>query len=193
MKVLMINGSRRQDGCTYTALSRIGEELATHGIESEIVHVGIKSVNGEVNDIVKEVAEKAKTADGFIVGSPVYYASPSGEIITFLDRLFGVAGADLRYKPAAAVASARRGGTTATIDVLYKYFSYNQMPIVSSNYWAMVHGNTPEEVVKDEEGMQMLRVLGKNFAWLLECIEAGRSAGINAPDPEDKIKTNFIR
>ncbi|MGN0317680.1 MAG: flavodoxin family protein [Lachnospira sp.] len=193
MKVLMINGSRRQDGCTYTALSRIGEELATHGIESEIVHVGIKSVNGEVNDIVKEVAEKAKTADGFIVGSPVYYASPSGEIITFLDRLFGVAGADLRYKPAAAVASARRGGTTATIDVLYKYFSFNQMPIVSSNYWAMVHGNTPEEVVKDEEGMQMLRVLGKNFAWLLECIEAGRSAGINAPDPEDKIKTNFIR
>lgn len=193
MKVLMINGSRRENGCTFTALTKIAEELAATGIDSEIVHVGIRAANGEVNDLVNEVAEKAKTADGLIVGSPVYYASPSGEVLTFLDRLFGVAGPDLRYKPAAAVASARRGGTTATLDVIHKYFSFNQMPIVSSNYWAMVHGNTPEEVVLDEEGMQMLRIMGKNFAWLLKCIEAGRSAGISAPEAEDKIKTNFIR
>ena len=128
-----------------------------------------------------------------IVGSPVYYASASGEIMMFLDRFFGAFGADMRYKPGSAVASARRGGTTSTIDDLNKYFQINQMPVVSSNYWNIVHGNTPEEVVKDEEGMQTMRLLGKNMAWLVKSIDAAKKQGIDLPCGEDKIKTNFIR
>ena len=123
---------------------------------------------------VKAAAAKLKDSDALVVGSPVYWASPSGQIIEFMDRLASVAGKDMLYKPAAAVASARRAGTTATLDVLTKYFSYHQMPVVSSCYWNMVHGNTPEEVMKDEEGVQIMRVLGKNMAWLLKCIEAGK-------------------
>ena len=142
---------------------------------------------------VKAVAEKVKEADGLVVGSPVYWASPSGEIISFMDRLAGMAGSALIHKPAAAVASARRAGTTATLDVLNKYFSYHQMPIVSSNYWNVVHGNTPDEVKQDAEGMQIMRVLGRNMAWLLKCIEAGKTAGITAPETEAKVMTNFIR
>ena len=115
------------------------------------------------------------------------------EIISFMDKLAGVAGSALIHKPAAAVASARRAGTTATLDVLNKYFAYHQMPIVSSNYWNVVHGNTPDEVKQDAEGMQIMRVLGRNMAWLLKCIEAGKTAGITAPETEAKVMTNFIR
>lgn len=193
MKVVMINGSRREKGCTYTALKEIAKVLEAEGMESQIFHVGVKAVNGEMNDIVKEVAEAVKSADGFIVGSPVYYASPTGEVLAFLDRLFGVAEADLRFKPAAAITSARRAGTTATIDVLNKYFLYDQMPIVSSRYWNMVHGSNPEDVMKDEEGLQIMRTIGTNMAWMLKSIEAGKKAGVKQPEAEDKVFTNFIR
>ena len=144
MKVLLINGSRRDNGCTYTALCEIAKELTAGGVEWEIMNVGSRVNKGEVNDAVNEAVEALKTTDAIIVGSPVYYASPSGEILMFLDRLFGKAEAELRFMPAATIASARRGGTTATLDVLNKYFMYNQMPLVASRYWNMVHGSAPE-------------------------------------------------
>lgn len=187
MKVLLLNGSRREKGCTFTALTEIADTLNKNGVDTEIIHAVPDT------DVIKSVAEKLKTADGLVVGSPVYWASPSGEIISFMDRLSSLAGKDLLHKPAAAIASARRAGTTATIDVLFKYFTYHQMPIVSSNYWTMVHGNTPDDVKKDAEGLQIMRVLGTNMAWLLKCIEAGKQAGVNVPESEGKIMTNFIR
>jgi multimeric flavodoxin WrbA len=193
MKVLLINGSRREKGCTYTALQEVGKALKEEGIESELYFVGERAVNGEIDVAVKEVATALKDADAIVIGSPVYYASPSGEIIAFLDRLYGVARNDLKYKPGAALVSARRAGTTASIDVLNKYFLINQQPVVSSQYWNMVHGNTPEEVLQDEEGMQIVRVLGKNLAWLLKNIEAGKSAGVELPKEEEVKRTNFIR
>lgn len=188
MKVLLLNGSPRKEGCTYTALCQVAEALKENGVDSEIFQAG----NPEM-DQIREAAKKMKEADALVVGSPVYWASPSGQIIEFMDKLCSMAGKDMLFKPAAAVASARRAGTTATLDVLLKYFSFHQMPIVSSNYWNMVHGNTPEEVRQDAEGMQIMRVLGNNMAWLLKAIEAGKNAGILAPEPEEKIKTNFIR
>ncbi len=187
MKVLLLNGSRREHGCTYTALSEVAHVLNDNGIDTEIIHAVPN------NDVVKEVAEKLKSADGLVVGSPVYWASPTGEIISFMDKLSGMAGKDLLHKPAAAVASARRAGTSATLDVLMKYFSYHQMPIVSANYWPMVHGNTPAEVKQDAEGLQIMRVLGGNMAWLLKSIEAGKNSGVKIPQTEAKIMTNFIR
>lgn len=193
MKVLLINGSRREKGCTYTALLEVAGALNAQGIEAEIIHVGSRAVNGEIDAAVKECAELVKESDGIIVGSPVYYASPSGEVIAFLDRLFGVAGADLKFKPAAAIASARRAGTTATLDVLNKYFMYAQMPVVASCYWNMVHGSKPEDVLQDAEGVQIMKTLGKNMAWLLKSIEAGKAAGVAQPEPEQKVFTNFIR
>ena len=192
MKVVLVNGSRREKGCTYTALNMIANVLKENGVDTEIFHVGEKAVNGEIDNVVKEVAEAVKSANGFIVGSPVYYASPSGEVIAFLDRLFGVAEADLRFKPAAAIASARRAGTTATLDVLNKYFLNNQMPLVSSRYWSMVHGSKPEDVLQDKEGVQIMETIGKNMAWLLKSIEAGKAAGVAQPQAEQKIFTNFI-
>lgn len=189
----MINGSRREKGCTYTALNEMAKVLKENGIDSEIFFVGEKAVNGQIAEIVKEVADAVKTADGIVVGSPVYYASPSGEVIAFMDRLFGAAEADLRFKPAAAIASARRAGTTATLDVLNKYFMYNQMPLVASRYWNMVHGSKPEDVLQDAEGLQIMQTLGKNMAWILKSIEAGKQAGVEQPQAEQKVFTNFIR
>lgn len=188
MKVLLLNGSPRKEGCTFTALSEVASALNANGIETEIFQAG----NPEKEN-VKAAAAKLKDADALVVGSPVYWASPSGQIIEFMDKLASLAGKELLYKPAAAVASARRAGTTATLDVLNKYFTYHQMPVVSSNYWNMVHGNTPEEVKQDSEGLQIMRTLGNNIAWLLKCIEAGKDAGVAMPKPEEKIKTNFIR
>ncbi len=193
MKVLMLNGSRNEKGCTYTAMTEIGKELTAAGIDYEIVHVGKDAVNGNIDAAVKAVAAKMKESDGLVIGSPVYYASPSGEVVAFLDRLFGVAGADLRHKPGAVIASARRAGTTATLEVLSKYIQYAEMPLVNSNYWTMVHGSRPEDVLKDEEGMQIMHLLGKNMAWLMQCIEAGKKAGVQEPAPEKKVYTNFIR
>lgn len=188
MKVLLLNGSPRKEGCTFTALNQIATSLNNQGIETEIFQAG----NADMEN-VKAAAKKLETADGLIVGSPVYWASPTGQIIEFMDKLSSLAGKHMLYKPAAAIASARRAGTTATLEVLTKYFQFFQMPVISSNYWNMVHGNTPEEVMQDEEGLQIMRTLGTNMAWVLKCLEAGKNAGIEKPQPEEKIKTNFIR
>ncbi|QSX05516.1 flavodoxin family protein [Sedimentibacter sp. zth1] len=207
MKVLLINGSPHKNGCTYTALTEIEKELNKENIETEIFQIGNKPIGGCTacggcsktgkcvfgNDTVNNVIEKIKDIDGLIVGSPVYYASANGSLISLLDRVFYAASDYLKYKPAASIASARRAGTTTTLDELNKYFTINNMPIVSSQYWNMVHGNNAEEVIKDLEGMQIMRTLGKNMAWLLKCIEAGKKQGINIPEKEEKIITNFIR
>ena len=193
MKVLMLNGSRRDKGCTFTALSEVAKGLGEAGIESEILHVGRDAVSGNIDNIVKDIRDRLKNADGLVVGSPVYFAGASGEITAILDRLFMLAEADLRLKPAAAIASARRAGTTATLDALNKYFTYAEMPIVSSRYWNMVHGAKPEDVKADEEGVQIMRILGRNMAWLLKSIEAGKKAGVEQPRAEKKVFTNFVR
>ncbi|MFU0827747.1 MAG: FMN-dependent NADPH-azoreductase [Lachnoclostridium sp.] len=206
MKVLLINGSPRAHGCTYTALEEIAKELNKENIETEILHIGNQPIRGCMacggcfngsgkcvyDDIVNVALDKAATADGFIFGSPVHYAGPSGQITSFLDRFF-YAGKGYQYKPAAVIVSCRRGGSTAAFDQLNKYLTISCMPVVSSQYWNMVHGNTPDEVRQDLEGMQTMRTLGKNMAWLLKCIQAGKEAGISLPVPEKRISTNFIR
>lgn len=206
MKVLLINGSPRKQGCTYTALCEVAETLNDCGIETEIVQGGAVGQDctgcgacrtyGKCvydNDLVNELVEKAKTADGFVFGSPVYYASCSGALRCLMDRCFYSGGAAFAYKPAAAVVSARRGGCTNAFDQINKYFTINNMPVVPSQYWNMVHGAQAEEVKQDEEGMQTMRTLAKNMAWMLRCIEAGKAAGIERPAPEKKLRTNFIR
>ncbi len=205
MKVLLINGSPHENGCTYTALSEVSASLNENGVDTEIVWIGNKSIHGCIacggcaktgrcvfDDGVNEISDKMADCDGLVVGTPVYYASPNGALYSLLDRLFGIC-PSLAHKPAAAVASARRGGTTAAIDGLNKYFTIRQMPVVASTYWNNVHGNTPEEVKKDLEGMQTMRNLGKNMAWLIKCIDAGQKAGIEIPAAETGAKTNFIR
>ena len=188
MKVLLLNGSPRKAGCTFTALTEVANTLNAQGIETEIFQAGDPSIEN-----VKVAAKIMEKSDALVIGSPVYWASPSGQIIEFMDKFASKAGKDMIHKPAAAVASARRAGTTATLDVLIKYFTYHQMPVVSGNYWPMVHGNTPDDVKKDAEGLQIMRTVGNNMAWLLKCIEAGKKAGIEAPETEPKIMTNFIR
>ena len=205
MKVLLVNGSPNKKGCTNRALEEVAKTLEENGVEAEIFHIGNKpfggciacnycKTNGEcyMKDIVNEFAQKAKEADGFIFGSPVYYASASGALTSFLDRLFYSSARYLQYKPGAVVCSARRAGTTATFDQLNKYFTINNMPVVSSQYWNMVHGHTQEEVEKDLEGLQTMRVLGRNMAWILKCIELGKENNILRPEPEARIATNFI-
>ncbi|HQC55362.1 MAG TPA: flavodoxin family protein [Clostridia bacterium] len=206
MKVLLINGSPHQFGCTYTALKEVADTLNKHDIETEILYLGIKPISGCIacmscrttgkcvfKDIVNNVASKADEYDAFIFGSPVYYAAPSGQLITFLNRLFYSQGGKFSGKPGAAIVSCRRGGASAAFDQLNKYFSINNMPIVTSQYWNQVHGNTPEEVKQDKEGMQTMRTLGENMAWLLKSIEAGKKAGIKPPQYEPKLRTNFVR
>ena len=181
MKVVLFNGSRREKGCTYTALNIVAGELNAAGIETEIFFVGGRVLKGETEAVVHEAKEILKSADAVVYGSPVYYASPSGEMLMFLDRLYGLAEAE------------RRAGTSATLDALNKYPTYAQQPLVTSRYWNMVHGSSPEDVLKDEEGVQIMRELGRNMAWLLKSIEAGKQAGIAQPVAEKKIYTNFIR
>lgn len=206
MKVILVNGSPHAKGCTYTALMEAAGALEKQGIETEIFQVGAKPVAGCIgcgacmgtgkcflDDVVNEFVEKAEGADGFIFGSPVHYASASGAITSFMDRAFYGKGKVFAGKPAASVASCRRGGATATLDQLNKYYTISCMPVVSSQYWNMVHGNTPEEVLQDLEGLQTMRTLGNNMAWLLKCIELGRKEGITFPEKEPAIKTNFIR
>ena len=206
MKVLLVNGSPHAQGCTYTALCEVAAALEKQGIETELFQVGTKPISGclgcgaciktgkcVIDDVVNEFVEKAKDADGFVFGSPVHYAGASGAITSFMDRAFYGKGAVYANKPAAAVMSCRRGGATATLDQLNKYFTISNMPIVSSQYWNMVHGNTPDEVRQDAEGMQTMRTLGINMAWLLKCIKAGKAAGIAMPEREAKVATNFIR
>jgi multimeric flavodoxin WrbA len=207
MKVLLVNGSPHADGCTNRALQEVEKALQKQGIETEIFHIGKGSIGGcmvcgacaklgkcVIDDAVNRFAEKAKTADGFIFGSPVYYASAAGGMVGFMDRLFYSASKTMAFKPAAAVASARRAGTVSTFDGLNKYFTINNMPVVSANYWNGVHGanNTPADVEQDEEGLQTMRLLGNNMAWLLRCIQLGKEQGIQ-PETEPKLRTNFIR
>ncbi|MDR0303493.1 MAG: flavodoxin family protein [Chitinispirillales bacterium] len=206
MKILLINGSPRSSGCTFRALCEIERELKNESVSTEIFQIGANAISGcrgcgycrenkkcVVDDSVNSFAQTAAKADGFIFGSPVHYAAASGGITAFMDRLFYSSSYALEYKPAAAIISCRRGGASAAFDQLNKYFTINNMPIVSSQYWNMVHGNTPEEVEKDLEGLQIMRTLGKNMAWLLKSIEAGAKAGIAYPKKEEKVKTNFIR
>ncbi|KPU42464.1 2-amino-4-deoxychorismate dehydrogenase [Oxobacter pfennigii] len=208
MKVLLINGSPNAKGSTYTALSEVASALNKESIETEIFHVGKEPIRGCMacrsckttnsgrcifsDDTVNIALEKAEEADAFVFGSPVHYAGASGMITSFLDRLF-FAGTSFAYKPGAAIVCCRRGGATAAFEQLNKYFTISQMPVVSSQYWNMVHGNNPEEVKQDLEGMQTMRTLGKNMAWLLKCIEAGKSAGVALPEKEPRAVTNFIR
>ncbi len=205
MKVLLVNGSCHEKGCTYTALAEVAKALNANGVETEIYQLGGKKISGcngcwackkikkcVVEDGVNEFVEKAAEFDGFVFGSPVYYASASGNLISFMDRVFYSGGKFLAYKPAAAVVSCRRAGASTTFDVINKYFTINNMPIVGSNYWNEIHGNTAEEAAQDEEGLQTMRVLGNNMAWLLKCLQLGKEAGVE-PVKERKIMTNFIR
>ena len=205
MKTLLINGSPHANGCTFTALSIVAEELQKNGIETEIVHIGNKDIRGCIacgkcaelghcvfNDMVNEVAPKLEKADGLVVGSPVYYAGPNGTLTNLLDRLFFSTPFDKRMKVGAAVVSARRGGTTAAFDRLNKYFTISEMSIASSRYWNMVHGHTPEDVMKDEEGCQIMRILGRNMAFLIRAIAAERERN-GLPEKEVTKYTNFIR
>lgn len=207
MKVLLFNGSCRANCCTFTALSEVAKILNEEGIETEILQIGNKPVRDCIgcgqcagryscifeDDCVNEWIEKAKTADGFIFGTPVYYAHPSGRILSVMDRMFYSGGRYLAHKPGAVIASARRAGTTASLDAISKHITINQMPMVSSTYWNMVHGAEPDDVLQDKEGIQTLRNLGRNMAWLLKCIQVGKEQGINAPKAERGVRTNFIR
>ena len=206
MKVLMLNGSCNPKGCTYTALTEVGKTLSSQGIDYEILQLGGGPVrdcigcnqcskNGCVftDDGVNDFIAKARQADGFVFGTPVYYAHPSGRVLSFLDRVFYAGGSAFAGKPGAAVASARRAGTTASLDALGKYFGISNMVTVGSTYWNMVHGNTPEEVRQDAEGMQTMRNLARNLLWMVQCIQAGKAAGLQPPQAESEARTNFIR
>ena len=208
MKVLLLNGSSHPHGCTDTALREVASALENAGIHTEILFLGNDPVRdctacgtctkapGKCvfdDDIVNRIIEKAREADGFVFGTPVYYAHPSGRILSILDRVFYAGKSAFVHKPAAAIASARRAGTTASLDVLQKYFTISQMPVVSSTYWTMVHGKEPEDVLKDAEGLQTMRNLASNMAWMLRCIEAGKAMGIQPPQAESGARTNFIR
>lgn len=205
MKVILINGSPNAKGCTYTALEEVSKTLKSEGIETEIIHVGHKDIRGCIgcrqcktkgkcvfNDIVNDIAPKFKECDGIVIGSPVYFASANGTLVSFIDRLFYSMTADKTMKVGAAVVSCRRGGSSATFDELNKYFTISQMPIASSQYWNMVHGNSPEEVQQDLEGLQTMRTLGKNMAFLIKSIQLGKKE-FGLPEKEEHKFTNFIR
>ncbi|MDE7245980.1 MAG: flavodoxin family protein [Oscillospiraceae bacterium] len=207
MKVLLLNGSTRKNGCTWLALSEVAKALQEDGVETEIVQLGAGPVRDCIgcnscqskgqcvfeDDAVNEWLDKAKDADGFIFGSPVYYAHPAGHFLAALDRMFYAGGSYFQHKPGAAIVTARRAGTTASLDVLNKYFTDAQMPVVSSTYWNMVHGPAPELVGQDLEGLQTMRNLGRNMAWLLKCIQAGNQQGVTPPVAETAQWTNFNR
>ena len=212
MKVLLFNGSPHKNGCTFTALEEIAKTLKEEGIDSEIYQIGTGAITpcrgcgmcGKLgkcvvnDDGVNAFVDYAAGFDGFVFGSPVHYASASGAITAFLDKVFVSAfksgrGDIFRHKPGAAIASARRAGTTATLDQLNKYMTISEMPIISGRYWNMVHGNTPDEVKQDLEGMQNMRILARNFAWHLKCREAAEKAGVQLPKKEEIVSTNFIR
>ena len=210
MKVLLVNGSPNKNGCTNTALEEVANTLNDEGIESEIYWIGNKPISGciacrkcaekgkcVIDDNVNDFVDRAQAADGFVFGSPVHYAAAGGAITSFLDRAFFSAkqsGRNYFYlKPGACIVSARRAGTTTTFDQLMKYLTISEMPVISSRYWNMVHGLNPEEVKKDLEGLQIMRVLGRNMVWFLKCKKAGEKAGVPLPRTEEIIATNFIR
>ncbi len=207
MKVLLINGSPHEKGCTYTALCAVAAALNESGVDTEILWTGAEPIRGCTgcrgcskthrcvfdDGMVNAVIERMEKADGLVVGGPVHYASAGGALVSLLDRVFYAAGGAFHHKPGASVVSARRAGTTAALEVLDKYFQISQMPVVSSRYWNMVHGNSPEEVQRDVEGMEIMTQLGRNMAWLLRCIEAGKACGLEPPETGSKSFTNFIR
>lgn len=206
MKVILVNGSPHANGCTYTALQEVEHELNAQGVETEIFWIGIRPISGCMgcnqclasgrccmNDSVNLFLEKVPEADGFVFGSPVHFASATGALTSFMDRAFYGRAALFAHKPAAAIASCRRGGSSTTFDQLNKYFTISNMPVVSSNYWNTVHGNTPAEVAQDIEGLQTMRILARNMTWLLKCLAAGKEAGIQPPAFEARTNTNFIR
>ncbi len=206
MKVILVNGSPHPKGCTYTALKEVKSTLEKNGIETEEFWIGSTPTAGCIgcgkcletgrcflNDKVNEFLEKVPNADGFVFGTPVHFASGSGMITSFMDRIFYGRRNLFKNKVAAGVVSCRRGGATSTFDQINKYFAMNNMPIITSQYWNMVHGSKPEDVLQDEEGMQTMRTLANNMAWILKCIEAGKKAGIKEPENEKIISTNFIR
>lgn len=206
MNVLLINGSPHKNGCTHTALSEVAGQLNRHGIDAYIFHIGARPIRGCIacgkcvqtgscvfnDDPVNECVERLKNADGLVVGSPVYYASPNGALLGPARPRVLRKAAPYAFKPAAAVVSCRRGGSTASFDALNKYFTISQMPIVSSIYWNMVHGNTPDEVRQDAEGLQTMRALGSNMAWMIKSLAAARSS-VPLPEQEPRVWTNFIR
>jgi len=205
MKVILVNGSSRKEGCTNAALREVERALVEEGIETEQFFIGNQPIPDCIacrkckesgvcvfHDIVNDFVEKAQKADGFVFGSPVYFAHPSGRLLTFMDRAFYSGGAAFQYKPASAVLSARRAGTTASFDVINKYFTICSMPVVSSTYWNHVYGQQPEQVAEDKEGLMTMYNIGKNMAWLLKCIELGRQNGWNHP-ANQKVLTNFVR
>ena len=204
MKVLLINGSPRAEGNTYVALSEVAKALEANGVEAEIVSIGTKAVQGCIacgrcrelgrcvfqDELYNKVRERLAASDGLVVGSPVYYAGPNGSLCALLDRLFYSSSALLQYKPAAAVAVCRRGGASAAFDRLNKYFTIAQMPVVSSQYWNIVYGARAGEAAQDAEGLQTMRTLGRNMAWMLKSLQNGQQP---LPEREPAIKTNFIR
>ncbi len=206
MKVLLINGSPNKTGCTYTALHEVETTLHKHGIETELLYLGKRPVAGCIacmkcfdtgycfrEDAVKEIQKRIDEFDAIILGSPVYYSGASGQLVSFLNRLFFAMEGRMAGKLGASVVSCRRGGASATFEQLNQYFAISNMPIVASQYWNSVHGFTPEDVRKDAEGLQTMRTLGENMAWLLKCIESGRNAGIDKPIYEPPLRTHFIQ
>lgn len=210
MKVLLINGSPNEKGCTYTALKEIATTLNCENIDTEIYYIGKDPIapcracracgklgRCVINDKVNDFVEYARNFDGYVIGSPVHYGSASGVIVPFLDRAFFVdfmsGHNSFIHKPATAIVSARRAGTTATLDQLNKYFQINQMPIISGRYWNMVHGATPDEVIQDKEGMQNMRILARNMAYFLKCKDIAIKNGLEQPTQEEVEYTNFIR
>ena len=205
MKALLINGSPHEKGCTYTALREVADELERNGVEAEMFHVPSDSPGCRacracrrtgrcvIDDEVNALAARLDEFDAIVLGSPVYYAGPAGQLCAFADRLFYSSPGRMDGKLGASVVSCRRGGNTASFDRLNKYFTISNMPVVSSQYWNQVHGNTPDEVRRDLEGLQTMRTLARNMAWLLRCIEAGEAAGVPRPEREPQVQTNFIR
>lgn len=207
MKVLLLNGSPNKNGCTNAALSIVADELNKQGIGNEIVWLGngpvrgcigcsgCKTGNGCVfsDDPLNAIGEKVKSADGYVFGAPVHYASPNGAMVSAMDRLFYAYGRYMQLKPAASVVSARRAGTTASYDALNKYIGINNMLQVPSTYWNMVHGSKAEEVLKDEEGVTIMRAIGSNMAWLLKLLDKAKGTDLEKPVSIPKARTNFIR
>lgn len=205
MKVVLINGSPRAKGNTYLALEEVAKVLEADGIQAEIISIGTKAVQGCIacnkcrehlrrcifqDELYNKMLEKVKEADGLVIGSPTYYAGPNGSLCALLDRLFHSAADELSYKPGASVAVCRRGGASACLDRLNKYFLINNMPVVPSQYWNIIHGRTPGEVAYDAEGLQTMRTLGRNMSWMLRSIHQNKDA---LPIEEPKLVTNFIR
>ena len=198
MNVLLINGSPHKNGCTNAALTEMAKVLNEAGIETTIFHIGSAPVGGCVgcggcSKAGKCVLPLVEKADGIVFGAPVHYATAAASMLGFMHRLAISGGKYLRHKPAAVVTSARRAGTTTALEAMEKVPQFFEMPLISSTYWPMVHGGKAEEVLSDEEGLQIMRNLGRNMAWMLRCIEAGKAAGIAAPVAENDKRTNFIR